>query len=150
MVRAIRDRYKDLEVLVVDDGSSDKTSLVALRAGAHVIRLLENRGQMYAFRIGFSYCLEKGYETLITMDADGQHDPSDIARLLEALTKHGSDVVIGSRMMPGGSTGTMPIYRRLGIRFFTKLTNLLLRQRLTDVMSGFRAYRGTFLKSLIA
>ena len=134
-------------VIVVDDGSTDRTAELAQQAGAHVIRHPRNVGQWSALRTGFREALRRGFDIVITMDADGQHDPTDIPRLLEPILEGRADLVIGSRLR--GRSVTMIPYRYAGIKFFSKLLSTFMHVNLTDVTSGFRAYCSWLLKALV-
>lgn len=123
-------------VLVVDDGSADKTGEAARRAGADVVRHLVNRGLGAALGTGFEGARRLSAAVAVTLDADGQHDPGEIPALLAAIAG-GADVVVGSRMLaPRG----MPWHRRLANRVGNFVTFVLFRARVTDSQSGFRAF----------
>jgi glycosyltransferase involved in cell wall biosynthesis len=128
-----------IDVLVVDDASVDQTALVAEQRGASVVRLVTNLGIGGAVQTGFKFALEHGYDTAVRLDGDGQHDPGDIARLLEPLERGDADVVTGSRFLDGAKRYRPPLARRLGITWFARLVSLLTRQRVTDTTSGFQA-----------
>ncbi|HZO50597.1 MAG TPA: glycosyltransferase family 2 protein [Gaiellaceae bacterium] len=129
-----------LDVVVVDDGSTDRTAEVAAAAGALVVRLPFNLGIGGAVQTGFKFALEHGYELALRLDGDGQHDPAELPKLLAVLERDGADVVVGSRFVDGTARGhRSPVGRRLGIAFFARLVSLLTRQRLTDTTSGFQA-----------
>ena len=87
------------KIIVVDDGSTDATSAEARRAGATVLQHLHNRGQGAALQTGIEYCLRRGAEVIVTFDADGQHRPEDVVRLIDALEKEEADIAIGSRFL---------------------------------------------------
>jgi glycosyltransferase involved in cell wall biosynthesis len=126
------------EVVVVDDGSVDRTATIAETRGVHVIRLPFNIGIGGAVQTGFRYAYENGFELAVQVDGDGQHDPSQLPLILEPLLDGESDVVVGSRF--AGSTGYRPSVPRLaGIRLLSWIISLLIRQRVTDTTSGFRA-----------
>ena len=149
VVRRTKRVCPGIEVVVVDDGSTDMTAKLAEEAGAHVIRLGKNVGQWEALRTGFRYALEMGSEILISMDGDGQHDPADIPRLLEPILNGSTDLVMGSRLLGRSRPPGMRFYRYVGIKFFSKLMSLITGWRITDVMSGYRAYRASLLKRII-
>jgi len=96
-VVALARKYGD--VLVVDDGSTDRTSEIAQRAGAVVIRHPVNRGKGAALKTGFEYALSREYEVVVTLDADGQHNPDEIPLLMEPIIRGEADLVIGSRYL---------------------------------------------------
>ena len=126
-----------LEVVVVDDGSRDATAEVSARAGATVLRHPFNLGYGAGLQTGYKYALEVGASCVVQMDADGQHDPSDIRRLLAPLERGECDLVIGSRFL--APTGyEMGFTRTLGRRFFVGLARGF-GIRVTDPTSGFQA-----------
>jgi glycosyltransferase involved in cell wall biosynthesis len=129
----------EIEVVVVDDASTDGTADVAERTGATVLRLPFNVGIGGAVQTGFRYALEQGYERAVRLDGDGQHDASQLPKLLAPLEAGAADLVIGSRFVDPGGTYRPPFARRLGIRVFARLVSLLCRQRVTDTTSGFIA-----------
>lgn len=138
VVREIRAVDPDVEIVVVDDGSSDRTAALARRAGAVVLQLPYNLGIGGAMQVGYKYALEHGFDVAIQVDGDGQHDPTEIARLLDPLLEGRADMVVGSRFLDdNGYRAT--IGRMLGIRLFARLVSLIVRQRVTDTTSGFRA-----------
>jgi glycosyltransferase involved in cell wall biosynthesis len=106
-VIALAKEYGD--VLVIDDGSKDRTSKVARNAGAIVIRHDVNRGKGNALKTGFEYALSNGYDIVVTLDADGQHNPDEIPLLLEPILKGESDLVIGSRYLNGAHKNIPPL-----------------------------------------
>lgn len=124
-------------VLVVDDGSSDRTGEIAAAAGATVVRHPVNRGLGGALGTGIEGALRLGADLIATMDADGQHRPEDAKRAMDRLTEGDADFVIGSRMLEG--KGNMPAGRRLAQRLGNALTFFLFRKWVTDSQSGLRA-----------
>jgi len=138
VVRGLRESLGDAAVLVVDDGSADRTSDAARAAGAEVIRHEVNQGKGGALQTGFDEAARRGIDRVVTLDADGQHDPSLAPRLLRALDA--SDVVIGSR--DGDRTG-MPWIRRATNSVMTWIVSHLARHRIPDTQSGFRAVRSS-------
>jgi len=139
VVAEIRSFDPALDIVVVDDGSVDGTAAAAASAGAAVVRLPFNLGIGGAVQTGFKYALEHGYGIAVRLDGDGQHDPTELPKLLEPLARDEADVVIGSRFAGGDREYRPPFARRAGIRWFAKLVSLLTRQRLTDTTSGFQA-----------
>ena len=136
----LRERAPALDVVVVDDGSSDATASEARHAGVPVLVLPINLGVGAALQTGFRYALEHGYEVAVQLDADGQHDPADLAPLLEPLDRGQADLVIGSRFIQGSGRYRAPLFRRAGITVFSGLATLVIGRRLTDTTSGLRAY----------
>jgi glycosyltransferase involved in cell wall biosynthesis len=130
-------KYAD-EVVVVDDGSNDETAALAEAQGAHVVRHEVNQGYGGAIRTCFEVARELGADKMVIIDADGQHDPGDIPRLLEPLGR-GADLVIGSRFCKGGGQN-IPAYRKLGMKVLDVATNTIGAIKVTDSQSGFRAY----------
>ena len=127
------------EVVVVDDGSTDRTATVARRAGATVIRHEENRGKGAAIRSFIDHVREREFEVCVLFDGDGQHSHVDIPRVVEPVLSGDADLVIGSRFVDGGTVDSIPLYRRFGQRVLDAVTSLPSRTRLTDTQSGFRA-----------
>lgn len=144
VVRVVREYISD--VIVIDDASHDRTAQVAWKAGAVVIQHAINRGVGAALRTGYRCALERGADAIVQIDADGQHDPRYIPELLQVL-QEGYDIVIGSRFLNESHKGYSWV-RRLGIRFFTWLGNALGRMNITDITSGYRAYRAEALRKL--
>lgn len=128
-----------IDIVVVDDASTDETASVARARGAVVLRLPFNVGIGGAVQTGFRYALEQGYELAVRLDGDGQHDPGEIAKILSPIEAGQADLVIGSRFVDGSGTYRPPLARRIGIRVFARLVSLLGRQRVTDTTSGFVA-----------
>ncbi len=126
-------------VVVIDDGSNDRTSEVAKLAGAEVIRHPKNLGKGMALRTGFEHAVKNGCEVVITMDSDGQHNPDDIQKLISPIINGEADIVNGSRYMNGIDKNT-PFYRRIGQNILDKATNLNAGLKITDTQSGFRAF----------
>lgn len=139
------------EVLVVDDGSPDGTGAIAdeLAAADSRVRVLHRaskEGLGAAYLAGFAWGLDRGYDVLVEMDADGSHRPEDLPRLLAALPT--ADLVLGSRWVPGGSVVNWPRHRKLISRGGTTYARLALGIDIRDVTGGFRAYRRATLEGL--
>lgn len=124
------------DLLVVDDGSSDGTAAEARRAGARVAIHPVNLGYGAALQTGYRFALRHGYDAVVQLDADGQHDPASIPRLVAELAR--ADVVVGSRFLDGGSYRPPPA-RRFGMWLFGKVASALAGQRISDPTSGFQA-----------
>jgi UDP-N-acetylglucosamine---dolichyl-phosphate N-acetylglucosaminyltransferase len=131
-------------MLVVDDGSSDRTSEIALSHGATVVSHVINRGLGAAIGTGFAAATLLKADAVITLDADGQHDPSEIPLFIEAI-KGGADVVIGSRMLGGAG---MPWYRQVANRLGNLVTFVLFGALVTDSQSGFRAFTAYAIRQI--
>ncbi|WP_232679423.1 glycosyltransferase family 2 protein [Nocardioides sp. R-C-SC26] len=138
----IREVRPDVDLLVVDDGSSDRTAAVARAAGAEVCRLPFNLGVGGAMRAGYRYALARGYDVAVQIDADGQHDPRYLAALEAALRRPGgtggADLVIGARFAGEGEPYRVSLARGLAMRVLARTLSRMARTRLTDVTSGFR------------
>lgn len=126
------------EIIVIDDGSTDKTSEIAKEKGAFVISFRRNRGLAIAYREGLKEALKRSADIVVSLDADYQHNPKEIPKLLEPIIKGDADLVIGSRFI--NKAYKMSFLKYYGNIAFTKLINLLLGLKLTDTQSGFRAF----------
>ena len=135
IVLKTRTHIKD--VVVVDDGSKDETAKVAEMAGAYVIRHDKNMGKGEALKTGFNYAMKNGTTIIVTIDADGQHDPNDIPKVIKPILKKDADLVIGSRYLNGNC---IPRYRRAGQFLLDRMTKLNTGIEVTDTQSGFRAF----------
>lgn len=134
------------EVVVVDDGSSDRTADVARDCGATVLEHVFNTGVGGAVRTGYQYAIRHDYDFVLQVDADGQHDPAHIPRLFEKAEEN--DMVIASRYL-NESFQNYSLVRKLGIQFFTAVVNTLGDVDITDVTSGFRVYRVSALAEIL-
>lgn len=129
-----------VQVLVIDDGSTDRTGTLAAAAGAAVIRHETRQGVGAAFRTGLCLALETGPDILVTLDGDGQFDPADIPRLMAPILKGEADFVTASRFLDPQLVPVMPGMRRWGNAFMAHWISSLTGQPFTDVSCGFRAY----------
>jgi len=143
VVRGMKKALPEATVLVVDDGSTDATSEAARDAGADVIRHEVNRGKGAALQTGFDEASRRGVESVITLDADGQHDPACAPGLLGALDA--SDVVIGSR---DRDRAGMPWIRRATNSVMTSIVSGLAGTKIEDTQSGYRAIRSEVLAAV--
>lgn len=136
VVREVRDALPFVDVLVVDDGSADATGRLAAAAGAIVLKLPYNLGVGGAMRLGYRYAYEQGYDVAVQVDADGQHDPAGVPKLLDALSDYA--LVIGARFAGEGDYTTRGP-RRWAMAMLSFVLSKIARTRLTDTTSGFRA-----------
>jgi glycosyltransferase involved in cell wall biosynthesis len=140
VVRSIRERNPEFDVVVIDDGSTDDSGKRADAAGAHVLRHPFNLGIGGAVQSGFVYAYDNGYDYMVQVDGDGQHDPAEIDKLMAAMhTDPRLDMVCGSRFAEDVKYEA-PISRRTGIHIFAFLLSHIVGQRITDPTSGFRLY----------
>jgi len=133
-----------LPVIVVDDGSTDQTAEIANNAGAVVIRQVPNQGKGAAMRAGFRYALEHGYEAVITLDADRQHNPAEIPLFLERYQQTNADLIIGER-----DFSKMPIVRRCSNTIGRAMFSWALGQKDRDNQSGYRLLSRRLLEKII-
>ena len=148
VLAALPDRVCDLPLhaIVIDDGSADRTTEAAREAGAAAVRLPMNRGQGAALRTGYRLALVTGAEIVVTMDADGQHQPSELSRLVSPIASGEVDVVNGSRVL--GEADPNHAARELGVKLFAQLLSLLTWSKVTDPACGYRAVRTEALRGL--
>ncbi len=124
------------DILVINDGSTDNTSVIARKMGVMVLDLPFNIGYGGAIQTGFRLAQENNYEFVITMDGDGQHDPYSINSLIDAMNTFKADVVIGNRFLKGGYR--MGIIRRIGVRLFSLIAKIYTGKPFSDPTSGFQ------------
>jgi glycosyltransferase involved in cell wall biosynthesis len=134
------------QVIVCDDGSSDMTETIASSLGAHVVKHDKNLGYGSAIKTIFNEAGKLEGDVLVTFDADGQHQISEIDSVLDPIFENKADIVIGSRFL--GETKDLPKYRKIGIKTITGLTNVMTGSKITDSQSGFRAYSKKVLKEI--
>lgn len=148
----IRQSVPQADVLIVDDSSPDGTGELADRLaaddpGVTVLHRSEKGGLGRAYLAGFAHAIEREYRFIVEIDADGSHDPTDLPAMIERA-KAGSDLVIGSRWIVGGSVRNWPLLRQLISRAGNAYARILLRSRIHDITAGYRVYRSTALRSL--
>lgn len=134
------------EILVVDDASSDGSPDFVKKTRASVLSLKQRAGCGRAIRAGLEYGLQKDYDVFIILAGNGKDDPREIRRLLEPLERQTADFVQGSRYLPGGQWGNMPIHRIWGTRVYSLLFSAFLGYWITDGTNGFRAFRRSILE----
>jgi len=140
VIRSLHEGAPGFDVLVIDDGSTDRTSTIAREAGARVLRHPFNLGIGGAVQSGFVFALENGYQRMVQVDGDGQHVAGEIRRLEETMRADPAiDMVCGSRFLTD-SGYPAPISRRTGIHIFAFLLSRIVGQRVSDPTSGFRLY----------
>lgn len=151
-LRAVRASAPQVDLLVCDDNSPDGTGELADKAAAELgrVEVLHRPGKEglgAAYRQGFRWGLDHGYEVITQMDCDFSHDPAMIPTLLDAVAD-GVDCAIGSRYVPGGSTPGWPLHRRMLSKYGNRYTAGVLRLGIKDATGGFRAYRSTTLERI--
>ena len=141
VIESIKRENPLVDVLVVNDGSNDTTGAVAQSSGlARVVNLPCNLGIGGAVQTGFIFAKREGYDIAFQFDGDGQHIASEIKKILDPVKNNYADVVIGSRFCGDGGGYRSSLSRRLGIKVFEIVNSLLIKQKITDNTSGFRAY----------
>lgn len=133
------------EVLVLDDGSADATAANARSAGAKVIRFESNRGKGAALNAGYRYAIDNGFDCVITLDGDAQHDPDEIPRFIQAAESGGAHIVLGTRM---GDISTMPRIRRFSNRLTSWVISCMAGQKMTDTQIGYRLIKRQVMESI--
>jgi len=149
VLKSVLEELRELfpNVLCVDDGSTDGSHEIADSLGVRTIRHVVNIGQGGALQTGFAVVMaERRFDYLVTIDADGQHDPRDAVRMVRLMDEQRLDVVLASRFL-GGSARTVPIHKRIILKFVVLLTRLTSRSELTDTHNGLRAIRCEVLES---
>jgi len=137
-------RFK-LDIVVVDDGSKDKTALIAESCGVKVLRNTRNMGKGATLSRGFDYVLSNNYDAVITMDGDGQHRPEDLPDFLEAAETSDAGIFVGNRML---NTGNMPFIRIVTNKFMSWLISRIAKQKIYDSQCGFRLIKAVVLKKI--
>jgi glycosyltransferase involved in cell wall biosynthesis len=134
----VREYASNADILVVNDGSRDRTAFLAQNSGVHVVSHPFNMGYGVACQTGFKYACRMGYELVVQMDGDGQHEPACIPDLLKAVREPGVDVVLGSRWL-GIIEYKGPLLRKFGKFFFAFLASRITKHKVTDPTTGFQA-----------
>ena len=134
------------DIIVCDDGSNDLTREIAEGLGAKVISHTKNMGNGEAIKSIFNEAKKKEVDILVTFDADGQHRPEDIKSVTKPIIDQEAEVVIGSRFLKNETN--MPKYRKIGVKVLTKVTNMSIKENLTDSQSGLRAYQKKVLQNI--
>ncbi|MGA2186659.1 MAG: glycosyltransferase family 2 protein [Bryobacteraceae bacterium] len=145
VVQKVQTCLPHARVLVVNDGSRDNTGRAAREAGAWVIDLPVNMGYGVALQTGLMFAHRNRAEYVVTLDADGQHDPADIPQLLAPVASALADIALGSRYLEGGARYAVPIARRLGSWLFAGLASALMHCKITDPTTGFQCLNATAL-----
>jgi glycosyltransferase involved in cell wall biosynthesis len=139
-------KYVD-KIIVCDDGSKDLTAEIAQKLGAIIVQHKRNLGYGAAIQSLFEKAETINADVMLTLDADGQHNPEDIPKLLKPIQAYEADIVIGSRFLEE-SKSQVPRYRRLGIKLITKMSNGTVKNKISDAQSGFRAYNKRAIENL--
>jgi glycosyltransferase involved in cell wall biosynthesis len=149
VLKAMPTMVGDLEVstLVVVDGGRDRTDQVAIDAGVFTCVLPVNLGQGAALRLGYELAAAHGAEMVVTLDADGQNDPAEMATMVQPLLDDTADFVIASRRL--GVDQTTDRFRRTGVVLYASVLNAITRQKLTDSSNGYRAFRIGLLEDIV-
>lgn len=143
----VAQKHADM-VLVCDDGSSDMTGAISRKLGAYVVRHRRNLGYGASIKSLFKLARELNADVLVTLDADGQHNPKEIPNVVKPIVQGMADLVIGSRFIDNRNNKEMPLYRRIGAKVITMLVNGSSKKGVSDAQSGFRAYNRQVLELL--
>jgi glycosyltransferase involved in cell wall biosynthesis len=139
VIEEIREFDPDLDIVVVDDGSVDATAAVARQHGAIVLQLPFNLGIGGAVQTGFRYAYEHDYDLAVRVDGDGQHDPSQLDRVIAPILAGDADIAVGSRFVADSDGYRSSRSRRIGIRVLALVVSRIVGRRVTDTTSGFQA-----------
>lgn len=143
LIRNLKSRFKN--IYVVDDGSRDNTASVAISEGAAVVVHEKNKGKGASLREGFKHIIKRGFNTVLIMDGDGQHDASDIDNFIKKMDESGADIIVGNRML---DTSSMPLMRIATNRFMSFIISRICGQRVPDTQCGFRLIKSDVLHKI--
>ena len=135
----------NIDVIVIDDGSTDNTAAIAERENVHLIRHVSNEGKGKALRDGFRLALEKEYDCIITLDADGQHDADEISSFIKKTLNNDAGIILGNRLY---SPAGMPFGRFLVNKLFSKITSKVCKQNIADTLCGYKIIKRDVLASI--
>ena len=149
VLKAMPAHVGDLEVstLVVVDGGTDDTARIAIESGVFTCVLPVNLGHGVALRLGYELAISHGARYVVTLDADGQNDPAEMAIMMEPLLEDTADFVIASRVL--GVDQTTDRFRRAGVQLYASVLNAIVKQRLTDSSNGYRAFRAEVVGDIL-
>lgn len=146
VIEKVKASLPEADILVVNDGSTDLTVKIARKKNVLVASHPFNMSYGVALQTGYKYALRENYDFLVQIDADGQHEPSCLPKLLKVVEKGEADIAIGSRFMKGSQTYKIETLRYLGMILFRKIISLVIKQKITDSTSGFRAFNKKVLR----
>lgn len=149
VVSRVRSSFGDVDLLVVDDGSRDRTSEILARLGVRTARHACNLGYGRAIQTALKYAIAHDYDTLVTLDADGQHHPEQLRAMLDAFHAGPSDLLIGSRYVAARSYAGAPLGRRIGMLTFSILVGIVTGRRIYDTTSGLKVIRRSVFEPLV-
>lgn len=144
VIAGIRDSFPECEILVLNDGSTDRTAILARGTGCLVMDLPIHFGYGNTLQTGYKYALQNDYEYVIQVDGDGQHDPGSIEVIFKELIKAECDIIIGSRFF--NNNYKTPFLRKLGMRLFAKMAGMITNEAFSDPTSGFRGFNKKAIK----